>query len=160
MPPEVGPGDFKSAFSLVSFNPNAKGLEQELVFALHELDRNPSIIRQGVLRYPAHLKRKGLGEKLLLIQIDEKGRVHVAEVVSSTHPDFINPPARPRRAPSTNHPKETVFRSRFNLLAGPFQFAQIMNRVIQFFSSQAFSRGNGSKTRIDPRFLEQPNFRS
>ena len=89
---EVGPGDFKSAFSLVSFNPNAEGLEQELVFALHELDRNPSIIRQGVLRYPAHLKRKGLeGEVKLLIQIDEKGRVQVAEVVSSTHPDFIKP---------------------------------------------------------------------
>lgn len=89
---EVGPGDFQSAFSLVSFNPNAEGLEQELIFSLHELDRNPSIIRQGVPRYPAHLKRKGLeGEVKLLIQIDEKGKVQVMEIVSSSHPDFIKP---------------------------------------------------------------------
>lgn len=89
---EVGPGDFQSAFSLVSFNPNSEGLEQELIFSLHELDRNPSIIRQGVLRYPAHLKRKGLeGEVKLLIQIDEKGKVQVMEIVSSSHPDFIKP---------------------------------------------------------------------
>ena len=31
------------------------------------------------------------GEVRLLIQIDEKGRVNVLEVVSSTHPDFVGP---------------------------------------------------------------------
>ena len=89
---EVGPGDFQSAFSLVSFNPNAEGLEQELIFSLHELDRNPSVIKRGNLIYPSNLKRRGLeGEVKLLVQIDEQGKVKVLEVVSSTHPDFAEP---------------------------------------------------------------------
>ena len=36
--------------------------------------------------------RRGLeGEVKLLVLIDEKGKVRVLEVVSSTHPDFIEP---------------------------------------------------------------------
>lgn len=89
---EVGPGDFKAEFSLNDFNPAAGGFEGELVFALHELDRNPSVLKRGILRYPTNLKRRGLeGEVKLLIQIDEIGKVEVLEVVSSTHPDFIEP---------------------------------------------------------------------
>ena len=89
---DVGPGDFKAAFSLAGFNPIPDGFGQELVFDLHELDRNPSILKSGILRYPSNLKRKGLeGEVRLLVLIDEKGKVKVLEVVSSTHPDFVKP---------------------------------------------------------------------
>lgn len=87
---EVGPGDFKSAFSLTNFNPAPDGFGNELIFAMHELDRNPSVLRPGTLRYPSHLKRKGLeGEVKLLVLIDERGKVKVLEVVSFSHPDFV-----------------------------------------------------------------------
>ena len=89
---EVGPGDFKAAFSLASFNPAPSGFDQELIFEIHDLDRNPSVLKRGTLRYPSNLKRKGLeGEVKLLVQIDEVGKVKVLEVVSSTHPDFVKP---------------------------------------------------------------------
>ena len=89
---DAGPGDYQAEFSLNQYNPLASGFEGELIFNLHELDRNPNIIKRGVLRYPPHLKRKGLeGEVKLLIQIDEEGKVKVLEVVSYTHPDFIEP---------------------------------------------------------------------
>jgi TonB family protein len=89
---DVGPGDFQAEFSLNQYNPVTNGFEGELVFNLHELDRNPNIIKRGVLRYPPQLKRKGLeGEVKLLIQIDENGKVKVLEVVSYSHPDFIEP---------------------------------------------------------------------
>jgi TonB family protein len=87
---EVGPGDFKAAFSLATFNPIPTGFASELVFSMHELDRNPAVVKRGSLIYPAHLRRKGLeGEVKLLVQINEKGRVKVLETVSSTHPDFV-----------------------------------------------------------------------
>ena len=86
---DVSPGDFKAAFTLASYNPAPEGLGQDLVFSLHELDRNPSIIKRGRLAYPLHLKRRGLeGEVKLLVQIDENGKVSVIEVVSASHPDF------------------------------------------------------------------------
>ena len=86
---DVTPGDFKAAFSLASYNPTPDGLGQNLVFSLHELDRNPTILKRGNLAYPAHLKRRGLeGEVKLLVQINEQGKVSVIEVVSATHPDF------------------------------------------------------------------------
>ena len=53
---DVTPGDFKAAFSLASYNPAPNGLGQELVFSLHELDRNPSVIKRGNLMYPSNLK--------------------------------------------------------------------------------------------------------
>ncbi len=88
---EVGPGDFQAAFSLATFNPAPSGFASELVFAMHELDRNPAIIKRGSLVYPSHLKRKGLeGEVKLLVQINETGRVRVLETVSATHPDFVD----------------------------------------------------------------------
>ena len=88
----VGPGDFKAAFSLTSFNPAPSEFGQELIFDIHDLDRNPSVLKRGTLRYPSNLKRKGLeGEVKLLIQINEVGKVKVLEVVSSTHPDFVKP---------------------------------------------------------------------
>ena len=78
-------GDYKTEFSLNQYNPVATGFGGELVFSLHELDRNPNIIKRGILRYPPLLKRKGLeGEVKLLIQIDEIGKVKVLEVVSFT----------------------------------------------------------------------------
>ena len=86
---DVSPGDFQAAFTLASYDPSPDGLGQDLVFSLHELDRNPSIIKRGTLTYPSHLKRRGLeGEVKLLVQIDEKGKVSVIEVVSASHPDF------------------------------------------------------------------------
>lgn len=89
---EVGPGDFQAAFSLATFNPAPSGFASELVFAMHELDRNPGVVKRGSLIYPAHLRRKGLeGEVKLLVQINEAGRVKVLETVSTTHPDFVDP---------------------------------------------------------------------
>ena len=42
---------------------------------MHELDRNPAVIKRGSLIYPSHLRRKGLeGEVKLLVQINETGR--------------------------------------------------------------------------------------
>ena len=46
---DVTPGDFKAAFSLASYNPTPDGLGQNLVFSLHELDRNPTILKRGNL---------------------------------------------------------------------------------------------------------------
>lgn len=92
---EVGPGDFKAAFALTSYNPAPDGFGQEMVFALHELDGTPAILKRGTLTYPFKLKRRGLeGEVKLLVLIDERGKVKVTEVVSSTHPDFIEPSRR------------------------------------------------------------------
>ena len=89
---EVGPGDFKTAFSLANYDPAPDGFGDQLVFSLHELDRTPGIIKRGALSYPPKLKRKGLeGEVKLLVMIDEKGRVKVLEVVSTSHPDFVEP---------------------------------------------------------------------
>jgi len=89
---EVGPGDFKAAFSLANYNPAPIGFAQELVFSMHDLDRNPAVLKRGSLVYPSHLRRKGLeGEVKLLVQINEQGRVKVLETVSSTHPDFVEP---------------------------------------------------------------------
>jgi len=89
---EVGPGDFKAAFSLANYNPIPSGLAGEMVFSIHDLDRNPAVLKRGSLVYPSHLRRKGLeGEVKLLVQINEKGRVKVLETVSSTHPDFVEP---------------------------------------------------------------------
>ena len=88
---EVGPGDFQAAFSLNTFNPAPTGFASELAFAMHELDRNPGVIKRGSLVYPSHLRRKGLeGEVKLLVQINETGRVKVLETVSATHPDFVS----------------------------------------------------------------------
>lgn len=87
---DVTPGDFKAAFSLANFNPAPSGIAEQLVFSMHELDRNPVVIKRGSLVYPSHLRRKGLeGEVKLLVQINESGQVKVLEVVSSTHPDFV-----------------------------------------------------------------------
>lgn len=88
----VGPGDFKAAFSLTNYNPAPDGFGEQLIFAVHELDRTPGIVKRGTLAYPPHLKRKGLeGEVKLLVLLDEKGKVRVLDVVSATHPDFIEP---------------------------------------------------------------------
>jgi len=87
---DVSPGDFKSAFSLANYNPAPDGFGNQLVFALHELDKTPGIIKKGSLIYPSRLKRKGVeGEVKLLVMINENGKVSVLEVVSSTHPDFV-----------------------------------------------------------------------
>ena len=88
----VGPGDFKAAFALTNYNPAPDGYGHELVFALHDLDGNPNVIKRGTLIYPPKLMRRGLeGEVKLLVLIDEKGKVRVLDVVSSTHPDFVEP---------------------------------------------------------------------
>ena len=71
---DVSPGDFKAAFTLaITLLPTV--WDKILYFSLHELDRNPLIIKRGRLAYPSQLKRRGLeGEVRLLVQIDEKGK--------------------------------------------------------------------------------------
>ena len=92
---DVGPGDFKAAFSLANYNPTPDGFGDQLVFALHDLDGTPNVIKRGKLTYPPKLMRRGLeGEVKLLVLIDEKGKVRVIEVVSSTHPEFVEPSRR------------------------------------------------------------------
>ena len=88
---EVGPGEFRSAFILDQFA-SVGDLGGELVFELHELDRRPVPLKKSRLRYPPHLRRRGLeGEVRLLVQIDEKGVLRVESLISSTHPDFVPP---------------------------------------------------------------------
>lgn len=88
---EVGPGEFRSAFALDQFA-GVGDMGGELVFELHQLDQRPVALRQGRLRYPPHLKRKGIeGEVRLLVQIDEKGILRVESLISSPHPDFVPP---------------------------------------------------------------------
>ena len=55
---EVGPGDFKAQFSLDNFNPIAGGFEAELVFELHELDKNPNVIQGALLFIPPSEKKR------------------------------------------------------------------------------------------------------
>ena len=88
---EVGPGEFRSAFTLDRFA-SLNELGGDLVFELHELDQRPVALRKSRLRYPPHLKRKGIqGEVRLLVQIDEKGVLRVESLISATHPDFVPP---------------------------------------------------------------------
>ncbi len=87
---EVGPGDFRAVFALRDFDLNPGDVGGEFVFKLHELDRTPIILKRGRLRYPTALLRRNLeGKVKLLVLIDERGVVKVQEVVSSTHPDFV-----------------------------------------------------------------------
>ena len=103
---DVSPGDFKAQFSLNQFNPVTNNFEGELVFSLHELDRNPSVLKRGILRYPTHLKKRGVeGEVKLLVQINEKGSVEVLEIVSYTHPDFIEPSKKAAESSTYEAPK-------------------------------------------------------
>ena len=103
---DVSPGDFKAQFSLNQFNPVTNNFEGELVFSLHELDRNPNVLKRGILRYPTHLKKKGVeGEVKLLVQINEKGSVEVLEIVSYTHPDFIEPSKKAAESSTYEAPK-------------------------------------------------------
>ncbi len=89
---EVGPGDFQAVFALRDFNLAPSDVVGEFVFKLHELDRIPNALKRGRLRYPNHLLRRGVeGKVKLLVLIDERGTVKVQEVVSSSHPDFVEP---------------------------------------------------------------------
>lgn len=88
---EVGPGEFRSAFTLDTFT-SVTALGGELVFELHQLDKRPVAINPRRPHYPPHLKRRGLdGEVRLLVQIDEKGVLKVERLISSPHPDFGQP---------------------------------------------------------------------
>jgi TonB family protein len=88
---DVSPGDFRSAFALDQFT-GVSDLGGELLFELHQLDQRPMALRKSSLRYPPHLKRKGIeGEVRLLVQIDEKGILRVESLISSDHPDFVPP---------------------------------------------------------------------
>jgi TonB family protein len=87
---EVGPGDFRAVFAMRDFNLAPGDVGGEFVFKLHELDRIPNVLKRGRLRYPGHLLRRGLeGKVKLLVLIDERGVVKVQEVISSSHPDFV-----------------------------------------------------------------------
>ena len=92
---EMGPGDFRAVFAMRDFDLTPGDVGGEFVFKLHELDRIPSVLNRGRLRYPGHLLRRGLeGKVKLLVLIDERGVVKVQEVISSSHPDFVEPSIR------------------------------------------------------------------
>ena len=56
-----------------------------------ELDRIPSLRKDPIAEFPASLARKGVseGKVNLSLEINEKGRVRVLGVVSSTHPELV-----------------------------------------------------------------------
>ena len=92
---EVGPGDFRAVFALTDFDLAPSDVSGEFIFKLHELDRTPNILKRGRLRYPNALLRRNLeGKVKLLVLINEHGVVKVQQVVSSTHPDFVEPSVR------------------------------------------------------------------
>ncbi|MFP6901799.1 MAG: TonB family protein [Opitutales bacterium] len=101
---EVGPGEFRSAFTLDTFT-SASALGGELVFELHQLDKRPVAINPRSPHYPPHLKRRGLeGEVRLLVQIDEKGVLKVESILSYPHPDFRQPSVEAAEATSWTVP--------------------------------------------------------
>ena len=57
------PGGFPGCLTLASYDPAPDGLGQDLVFSLHELDRNPSIIKRGKLHLPFSSEERGLEGK-------------------------------------------------------------------------------------------------
>ena len=132
---EVGPGDFKAAFALTNHNPAPDGYEQELVFALHDLDGNPSVIKRGRLTYPPKLMRRGLeGEVKLLVLIDEKEKSAFSK---SCHP----PPGLCRTFPQSSRrfrlrTTETQWRSRQSsiLSAHSFHLARLMKTLLLFLA--------------------------
>ncbi|MBU62040.1 MAG: hypothetical protein CMI26_06020 [Opitutae bacterium] len=92
---EVGPGDFRAVFAIRDFDLAPGDMGGEFIFKLHELDRIPNVLKRGRLRYPGHLLRRGVkGKVKLLVLIDERGAVKVQEIVSSSHPDFVEPSIR------------------------------------------------------------------
>lgn len=56
------------------------------------LDKMPGLIRMGSLKYPHELKKARVeGSVVLLILIDERGRVVVDQVLQASHRAFIQP---------------------------------------------------------------------
>lgn len=101
---DVGPGEFRSAFTLDTFT-SVSALGGELVFELHQLDKRPVAINPRRPHYPPHLKRRGLdGEVRLQVQIDEKGVLKVERLISSPHPDFGPPSVEAAEATSWTVP--------------------------------------------------------
>ena len=72
---DVGPGDFKAAFSLANYNPAPDGFGDQLVFALHDLDGTPRYQERQTNHLPKLMRRGLEGEVKLLVLIDEKGKV-------------------------------------------------------------------------------------
>jgi len=82
-----GIGDFSFGFNAAS-----NLVEQIDVFELSQLDRAPSPTMQIQPSYPADLQRQGIsGDVVLMLVLDEKGRVREAKVERSSNPGFERP---------------------------------------------------------------------
>ncbi len=71
----------------------------EIIFEIKDLDKKPRLISAGHVTYPAELKRDRIeGEVVLLVMINEEGRVSVLKVERSTHRGFELSAIRAARA--------------------------------------------------------------
>jgi hypothetical protein len=61
------------------------------MFTFDDLPQAPSIINRPRIQFPQELIQRGVleGRIVALIEIDEKGRARIIEIISSTHPQLI-----------------------------------------------------------------------
>ena len=87
----VGSGAGSVAVDMDDFDTEVNAVEQ-MFFSLAELDRVPKRISGRAPEYPYELKRNRIeGDVMLLVEIDERGRVKVIEVLSSDNRAFEKP---------------------------------------------------------------------
>lgn len=87
----VGSGAGSVAVNMDDFDTEVNAVEQ-MFFSLAELDRVPKKISGRPLEYPYEMRRNGIeGFVRLEVEIDERGRLKVLDVLESTHRQFIKP---------------------------------------------------------------------
>lgn len=65
-------------------------------YGVGELDGKPRLLRHGSAAFPSKLARRGVdrGTVVLEVELDERGRVKIRRVISSTHPELVAPARR------------------------------------------------------------------
>ena len=82
-------GSIVGDFSMPTIEASAQSLGTDDFVDFSELDQTPRPLPGSSLEFPRRLKRKAVnGRVVLLIKLDESGRVLEASVESSTLPDF------------------------------------------------------------------------
>lgn len=67
--------------------------EIQEIFTFDDLAQTPGIINRPRIQFPRELIRRGIlkGRVVALIEIDEKGRANIVEILSSSHPQLVEP---------------------------------------------------------------------
>lgn len=67
--------------------------EIQEIFTFDDLAQTPGIINRPRIQFPRELIRRGIleGRVVALIEIDEKGRANIIEILSSSHPQLVEP---------------------------------------------------------------------